>query len=302
MKTPHESFSRPQSPPQPQKSAHHQANFFRPNTVFSAEPETTTSLAVSRPQLDDLLLSPAKARVLKKTRRHRLVWISVELLVCVVLLALLVLHSFRLNKNKGDNTYAQWSSSWVMVLLSVLLVIFGFAVFITFYYYRTVLIWIKDPATSDEEVEDPQKRHAHGVGWRFLRPRGQRSGSQQEPRQQLRQSSILPTYAGYRRNFALQHQRQYQQGQHLEDPSSRRPWLATRGRNSRAWRQMRYREQQQQQQQQRQRGHRRESSMSSGIDSGDILASPKSLHSESPRKSRHSSSRRQPANDAPSLA
>ncbi|KAJ1836891.1 hypothetical protein LPJ57_011603, partial [Coemansia sp. RSA 486] len=123
-----------------------------------------------------------------------------------------------------------------MVLLSVLLVIFGFAVFITFYYYRTVLAWIKDPATSDEDVVDPQKRHAHGVGWRLLRLRGQGSRGQQLPNLQSHSLSspppILPTYSSYHRHRALQHQ--YQQSQHLENPRMQRPWLAARDRNSRA--------------------------------------------------------------------
>ncbi|KAJ2843698.1 hypothetical protein J3B02_005186 [Coemansia erecta] len=183
-----------------------------------------------------------------------------------------------------------------MVLLSVLLVVFGFAVFITLYYYRTVLTWIKDPATSDEEVADPRKRHAHGVGWRFLRLRGQGSGVQQVSHLQP-PPPILPTYSSYHRHLAVQHQ--YQQNLYLEDPSSQRPWLATRGRNSRAWRQMRYHEQQQSRkqeqkyrykQQQRPRGHDRELSISSDIeDSSDVMASsPKSpTRSETLQKKPH---------------
>ncbi|KAJ2793487.1 hypothetical protein H4S07_007033, partial [Coemansia furcata] len=56
------------------------------------------------------IVSVAKERALKRHRRRRVAWLSVELFFLVALVALLVLHSFRLSKDTGDNTYARWSS------------------------------------------------------------------------------------------------------------------------------------------------------------------------------------------------
>ncbi|KAI8326536.1 hypothetical protein GQ54DRAFT_1532 [Martensiomyces pterosporus] len=147
-------------------------------------------------------LSAVKEQALKKTRRNRIIWLSVELFLLLALLALLVLHSFRLNRNKSDNTYAVWSSSWVMILLSIVLVIVAFAVFITFYYYKTTLTWIRDPATTDGAVLNPRSREVNKVRWSVFRSGAQQSG---------------------------------EQGHELQQ----RPWVSRQGRNSRAWRQMR---------------------------------------------------------------
>ncbi|KAJ1901753.1 hypothetical protein LPJ66_000535 [Kickxella alabastrina] len=121
-----------------------------------------------------------------------------------------------------------------MVLLSILLVVSGFAIFITVYYYRTVIVWVNDPRTTDEEAQNPRARNAHKFSWTFLKSR-RRARSDAQP--QSRPPSLLPTYSSYHRHLEVQHQ--YQQSQNLEAPDMQRPWLSMRGKNPRAWRQMR---------------------------------------------------------------
>ncbi|KAJ2819992.1 hypothetical protein IWW50_005241, partial [Coemansia erecta] len=165
--------------------------------------------AVTQVTFDAELLSAAKTRVLRQTLRNRLVWTGAELVLLLVLLALLIVHSFRLH-HKGHNTYARWSSSWVMILLSVLVVLAALVLFVTFYHFRTRLSWIRDPRTTDDALANPQ---AHPLGnsrqgaFRILR-RDRASGFNLPPAQQRQQQ----------------------------------PWLNTAGRNSRAWREMRARQ------------------------------------------------------------
>ncbi|KAJ1873370.1 hypothetical protein LPJ55_002321 [Coemansia sp. RSA 990] len=161
------------------------------------------------PQLmPSTLLSTVKEQALRRMLRRRLVWIAIELVLLLVLLALLILHSFRL-RNKDDNTYARWTSSWVMILLSVLLVIVALALFVTFYHFRTRLTWIRDPETSDSAVLHPQAHEEAGTGWSRLRR----------------------FCGGSKSSGRVQERRQMQQ-----------PWLSAEGRNSRAWREMRARQ------------------------------------------------------------
>ncbi|KAJ2138625.1 hypothetical protein IW136_003066 [Coemansia sp. RSA 678] len=146
------------------------------------------------------LLSAAKARALRQALRNRLIWAAVELVLLLILLALLVFHSFRLH-HKRDNTYSQWSSSWVMILLSVLLVVVALAMFVTFYHFRTRLAWIRDPQTTDLAAGNPQGYRQGGSSlraFRFLR---------------RDRTTTLP-------------------------PVQRQPWLNAASRNSRAWREM----------------------------------------------------------------
>ncbi|KAJ2767738.1 hypothetical protein IWQ57_003829, partial [Coemansia nantahalensis] len=103
-----------------------------PQVVFSAE-----------------TLSPVKRKALRRMARKRAVLLASELALFVALLALLVVASLRL-KRKGDNRYAQWSSSWLLILLSVLMVLVGMAMFVTVYFFRERRIWIADPAIADE--------------------------------------------------------------------------------------------------------------------------------------------------------
>ncbi|KAJ2724908.1 hypothetical protein GGI07_001657 [Coemansia sp. Benny D115] len=176
------------------------------------------------------LLSATKVQALQHVRRRRMLWISGELLVCLVMLALLVLHSFRLSNDRDDNTYARWSSSWVMVLLSVLLVVFGFALFVTFYYFRTVLAWIRDPATSDQDVVYQRSRYARGIGWRLLGT----ARSQQPPAPQ----SVLPLSPGYAPGVGVRRHGAavYQQARQSD---VQRAWLPARSKGPRVWRQAR---------------------------------------------------------------
>ncbi|KAJ2079528.1 hypothetical protein H4R24_003728 [Coemansia sp. RSA 988] len=173
---------RPGSPPQIGSDGRSEA---APQVVFSAE-----------------LTSPVKLEAIRRVQRKRLVWVASELVLLAVLLALLIFYSLRLSKKDG-NRYAKWSSSWAMILLSVLSVIVAQALFATFYYYRMRLAWIKDPETTDDAVLNPQAHDAGGFGWR-----------------------------------ALCFRRQNQSQQQHQPP----PWLQTHGRNSRAWREMRARQ------------------------------------------------------------
>ncbi|KAJ2891197.1 hypothetical protein IWW38_003728 [Coemansia aciculifera] len=193
------------------------------------------------------VVSTAKERALKRQVRRRAVWLSVELLFFVALLALLVLHSFRLSNNKGDNKYTQWSSSWVMILLSVLLVLVALSVFVTYYYYRTVLTWIRRPETTDADLQGARGRGAHRVGWKFLRP------------QHSARPAVEPTP---RRHLATSYSRQA-------------PWVSPHGRNSRARRQMRAHQQ---------RRQSRRAARSSSLSSTSITASSYSHHARAPRR------------------
>ncbi|KAJ1782306.1 hypothetical protein LPJ59_006842 [Coemansia sp. RSA 2399] len=181
------------------------------------------------------LLSPVKENALKRIRKRRLIWISVEVVFFIVLVALLIFHSFRLRNKKDDNTYAQWSSSWVMILLSVLLVVIALAVLVTFYYFRTALSWVLDPTTSDREVMNPNNRDGvRRVGTKFLQTN---SGQQQQSSTRYAGTGRGPDNGDTRmmpRNLLYGVQR---------DPAlMRRPWLSVEGRNSRAWRHMRARQ------------------------------------------------------------
>ncbi|KAJ2454583.1 hypothetical protein EV183_001454 [Coemansia sp. RSA 2336] len=158
--------------------------------------------------MNTALLSTVKEQALRRMLRRRLVWIAIELALLLVLLALLILHSFRL-RNKDDNTYARWTSSWVMILLSVLLVIVALMLFVTFYHFRTRITWIKDPQTSDSAVLHPQAHEEAETGWTRLRR----------------------LCGGGQDSSRAQEQRQMQQ-----------PWLSVEGRNSRAWREMQARQ------------------------------------------------------------
>ncbi|KAJ2747223.1 hypothetical protein GGI20_000744, partial [Coemansia sp. BCRC 34301] len=185
------------------------------------------------------VVSAAKERAFKRQRIRRAAWLSTELFFLVALLALLVLHSFRLSKNTGDNKYAQWSSSWVMILLSVLLVVVAIAVFVTYYYYRTVLAWIRHPATTDADLQGTRAQDAHKVGWRCLRP----------------QHSSRPAGQSPYRLSATSDLRQA-------------PWVSPRGRNSRAWRQTRA----------HQRQHRRRQATGTSSVSSSSFTTPSYLH------------------------
>ncbi|PIA13422.1 hypothetical protein COEREDRAFT_83530 [Coemansia reversa NRRL 1564] len=154
------------------------------------------------------LRSSVKLRALRRVQRKRVVWISTELVFLAVLLALLIFYSLRLSKKNG-NRYAKWSSSWVIILLSVLSVVVAYALFATYYYYGMRLEWIKDPETSDDVVLNPQAHDAGGFGWRVICFRRQNQSRRQ------------------RRQWKQKHQP---------------PWLQTQGRNSRAWREMRARQ------------------------------------------------------------
>ncbi|KAJ2866439.1 hypothetical protein GGH94_001558 [Coemansia aciculifera] len=196
------------------------------------------------------IVSVVKERALKRQRRRRAAWLSVELFFLVALLALLVLHSFRLSKDTGDNTYARWSSSWVMILLSVLLVVVAMAVFVTYYYYRTVLAWIKRPETTDADLQRTQSQDVHRVGWRFLRPQPSTS----------RSVGLSP------------YQQRATRNQHLAE-CHQAPWVSPRGRNSRAWRQMRAHQRQ-----------RRQVTDPSSLSSTSITASSYSHHNRTPQR------------------
>ncbi|KAJ2611405.1 hypothetical protein H4S08_003179 [Coemansia sp. RSA 1365] len=176
-----------------QKSGDNRKSETSPQVVFSTE-----------------LTSPVKLRALRRVQRKRIVWIATELAFLAVLLALLIFYSLRLRK-KNENRYAKWSSSWVMILLSVLSVIVAHALFATYYYYRMRLAWIKDPDTSDDAVLNPQAHDAGGFGWRVL---------------------------CFRRNQSRRQHRKWKQEHQPPQP----PWLRTQGRNSRAWREMRARQ------------------------------------------------------------
>ncbi|KAJ2851366.1 hypothetical protein IWW36_001133 [Coemansia brasiliensis] len=155
------------------------------------------------------LLSTVKEQALRRMLRRRLIWITIEVVLLLALLALLILHSFRL-RNKNDNAYARWTSSWVMILLSVLLVVMALAVFVTFYHFRTRLTWIRDPGTSDSAVLHPQAHGETESGWaRLKRLCGGSRGN--ESRVQVHQPA-------------------------------QQPWLSAEGRNSRAWREMQARQ------------------------------------------------------------
>ncbi|KAJ2797293.1 hypothetical protein H4R20_005235, partial [Coemansia guatemalensis] len=178
-----------------------------PQTGNDGKSEAATQVVFSAE-----LTSPVKLRALRRVQRRRIVWVASELVLLAVLLALLIFYSLRLSKKKG-NKYAKWSSSWVMILLSVLSVIVAQALFATFYYYRMRLAWIKDPETTDDAVLNPQAHDAGGVGWRVLCFR--------------------------RQNQSRRQQQQLQQEHQPPQP----PWLRIHGRNSRAWREMRARQQ-----------------------------------------------------------
>ncbi|KAJ2322679.1 hypothetical protein GGI00_005856 [Coemansia sp. RSA 2681] len=190
------------------------------------------------------VVSTTKERALKRQRKRRAAWLLVELFFLVALLALLVLHSFRLSKNTGDNKYAQWSSSWVMILLSVLLVVVAMAVFVTYYYYRTVLAWIKRPETTDADLQGTRGQDAHRVGWGLLR---------------LQHSPGPAGRSPYRHSAA--------------GSSRQAPWVSPRGRNSRAWRLMRARQHQ-----------RHQAAGTSSVSSTSVTASSYSHHSRVPRR------------------
>ncbi|KAJ2251638.1 hypothetical protein GGI13_003733 [Coemansia sp. RSA 455] len=193
------------------------------------------------------IVSVVKEQALKRQRRRRAAWLSVELFFLVALLALLVLHSFRLSRDTGDNTYARWSSSWVMILLSVLLVVVAMAVFVTYYYYRTVLAWIRRPETTDADLQRTQSQDAHRVGWRLLRPRPSPQSVGLSP---------------YRQRTARNPRQSELQA----------PWVSPHGRNSRAWRQMRTHQRQ-----------RRQAADPSSLSSTSITASSYSHHNRNPR-------------------
>ncbi|KAJ1840273.1 hypothetical protein LPJ70_004721 [Coemansia sp. RSA 2708] len=163
--------------------------------------------AVPQVTFDAGMLSAAKAQVLKQTLRNRLLWIAAELLLLVALLTLLIVHSFRLHHH-DHNTYRRWSSSWVLILLSVLLVIIALAMFVTFYHFRARLAWIKSPETTDGAVKDSQAHNVQGSGMRAFRF--------------LRRNRTIEPIGPL--------------------PGQQRPWLNSASRNSRAWREMRARE------------------------------------------------------------
>ncbi|KAJ2785797.1 hypothetical protein H4R18_000343 [Coemansia javaensis] len=160
-------------------------------------------------------LTPTKRQALRQMQRKRTLCIVGELAVFAVLLALLVVYSFRLRRK--NTQYARWSSSWVMILLSVLLVIVGLAVFVTFYYYRARRDWILDPTTDDVLVRSAAGRDGGMMRWGFLR------------------------IAGRQRRRHHQHQHQHQP-QHSQQQHQQQPWLQAHGRNSRAWREMQARQ------------------------------------------------------------
>ncbi|KAI9501910.1 hypothetical protein GGI25_000212 [Coemansia spiralis] len=171
--------------------------------------------------------SAVKMAALKKVRRNRILWLSIELVLFIILLALLIFHSFRLRNHMNSNTYVQWSSSWVMILLSVLLVIVALTIVITFYYYRTTLAWIADPATTDQNVLNPRgQSDVKRVGLRFFR----------ESNRNTRRTATHP--ATNHTNSAHVPRNLHHEVQH--DPAlMQQPWLSGESRNSRAWRQMR---------------------------------------------------------------
>ncbi|KAJ2002299.1 hypothetical protein H4R26_003678 [Coemansia thaxteri] len=194
--------------------------YTRAHAAWSEKPQASPGsggeVAAMQATLSEYV-SPTKKRTLKCVRRRCVAWLAVELFFLVTLLALLVLHSFRLSRNTHDNTYARWSSSWVMILLSVLLVVVAMAVFVTYYYFRTMLAWIRDPETTDAALLSPRSRDAHRVGWQFLRPR-------RPPGSQQTMPSVPAATQG--------NPRQYNNRQ--------APWASLQGgRNSRAWRQLR---------------------------------------------------------------
>ncbi|KAJ1965896.1 hypothetical protein GGI12_000468 [Dipsacomyces acuminosporus] len=205
---------------------------------------------------DEAPLSATKEQVLKKTQLKRNIWVSVEVFLLLALVALLVLHSFRLDKNKSDNAYAVWSSSWVMVLLSILLVIVALATFITFYYFRTALAWIRDPSTTDEAVLSPTLRELNKVQWGVIRSKlSSPQRHRQEQQEQRRHRQQVP------------------------------PWISQQGRNSKAWRQTRA-------QQYRQRQGMHQSSLSSSLTASSIPQrgsgkEPKEPKRPSPALGRH---------------
>ncbi|KAJ2550009.1 hypothetical protein EV175_004225 [Coemansia sp. RSA 1933] len=194
------------------------------------------------------LLSPVKATALKKMRTRRLLWIGVEVVFFVVLLALLIFHSFRLRNKAGDNTYATWSSSWVMILLSVLLVVIALAVIITFYYFRTALSWVLDPTTSDQDVLNPSSRNGVSrVGMKFFRTNNgqhEHENEQQKWRSPTsRRRHVVGTGGGSSNNGTTRMMpRNLMYGVQHDPALMRRPWLSVEGRNSRAWRHMRARQ------------------------------------------------------------
>ncbi|KAJ1668476.1 hypothetical protein IW140_000308 [Coemansia sp. RSA 1813] len=185
------------------------------------------------------LLSPVKENALKRMQTRRVIWIGVEIVFFIVLLALLILHSFRLRNKANDNTYARWSSSWVMILLSVLMVVIALAVVITFYYFRTALSWILDSKTTDQDILNPSSRNGvRRVGIKFFRTNNEQQW-QSPPPPPTRYSD---TGCGPNNGDTRMMPRNLLYGVQHDPALMRRPWLSVEGRNSRAWRQMRARE------------------------------------------------------------
>ncbi|KAJ2701499.1 hypothetical protein H4R19_005409 [Coemansia spiralis] len=149
-------------------------------------------------------LSATKRKALRRVARRRAVLLAGELALFAVLLALLIMFSFRLT-HKSDNRYARWSSSWVLILLSVFMVLVGLAVFVTGYFFRERRRWIVDPATTDNAVVDGLDRDSGIRRWGLFR------------------------YCGPGRRQPMQPQRE-------------EPWLQPQARNSRAWRAMQARQ------------------------------------------------------------
>lgn len=183
-------------------------------------------------------ISPVKQQALRRYRLQRNIWLTMEIFFLAALLALLVVHSFRLSVDTGDNSYTQWTSSWVMILLSVLLVVVSITVFVTYYYFRTLLAWVRSPNTTDEHLLNPQTRASgHKITWRDMFKSNNGSSSHRASRrrwqrwQQRPESVALEAVddgRGFGRGYRSYSQRPCQ---------TRTAWMSPGGRNSRAWRQ-----------------------------------------------------------------
>ncbi|KAJ1952247.1 hypothetical protein EC988_003657 [Linderina pennispora] len=145
--------------------------------------DASKATVTARPVVKDAhVLSPVKEQALKQTRRNRLRWLAFELFILLALIALLVLHSFRLT-SAPNTTYKVWSKSWVMIMLSVFFVVVAFSVFVTVYYYKVTLDWIRSPETTDQDAMDPRRRREKNkIKWSVFMASAQREREERELR------------------------------------------------------------------------------------------------------------------------
>ncbi|KAJ1728649.1 hypothetical protein LPJ72_005371 [Coemansia sp. Benny D160-2] len=140
-----------------------------------------------------------------------------------------------------------------MILLSVLMVVIGLAVVITFYYFRTALSWVLDVKTTDQDLVNPNSRNGvRRSGLSFLQTDNvhyQQQHQQQQHQQQKHPQHQQQPHArcmdaghGPNNDGARILPRNLLYGVQHDPALMQRPWMSVQGRNSRAWRQMRARQ------------------------------------------------------------